>query len=415
MEKTPEELYNERLKRVEDAIQLKVPDRVPLLLSGSFFPTNYAGLTCQEAMYDYDQIEKTGKKFVMDFQPDMYRNPFRFAIGHLLDYFKHKQLLWPGHGVSPLHSFQFVEGEYMKAEEYDGFLFDPSDYIMRVHLPRICGALEPLKNLPRLSSLHYTEVMMSSAVLNTAEFKGMMETLFKAGAEVQKIRNKAIAIDEEFKKLGFPMESAGNVLCPFDYIGDYFRGTKGIMLDMYRRPDKLLAALEKILPIIIESAISSARKSGIPRVFIPLHKGAEGFMSLEQFKTFYWPGLRKLMLALISEGLTPFPFFEGYYQSRLEIIADIPRGKAVYRFEHTDMSVAKKVLGDHICIRGNVPASMLCTGSPKEVKDYCKKLIDTAGKGGGFILDGANGIPDEAKVENVRAMVDAAREYGVYR
>lgn len=415
MEKTSEELYKERLKRVEDVIHLKVPDRVPLLLSSNFFPTNYSGLNCQEAMYDYDRIEKSGKKFILDFQPDMYRNPYRFAFGHLLEYFNHKQLMWPGHGVSPLHSFQFIEGEYMKAEEYDDFLSDPSDYIMRTYLPRICGALEPLKMLPRLSSMHYTDVMMSSAVLNTLEFTDMMKTLFKAGAEVQKIRNRAMAFDEEIKKLGFPMESAGNVVAPFDYIGDYFRGTRGIMLDMYRRPDKLLAAMEKVLPLIIESAVLSAKKAGVPRIFIPLHKGAEGFMSIEQFKTFYWPGLRKLMLAFIDEGLTPFPFFEGYYQSRLEIIGDIPRAKAVYRFEHTDLSVVKKVLGDRVCIRGNVPASLLCTGSPEEVKACCKKLIDTVGKGGGFILDGANGIPDEAKVENARAMVDAAREYGVYR
>lgn len=138
-------------------------------------------------------------------------------------------------------------------------------------------------------------------------------------------------------------------------------------------------------------------------------------MSLEQFKTFYWPTLRKLMLALIDQGLTPCPFFEGQYLSRLEIIGDIPRGKAMYKFEATDIFKVKEILGDRVCLRGNVPGSLLCAGTVQDVKGYCQKLIDVVGKGGGFIMDGGMGIPDEAKFENVKAMVDFTREYGVYR
>ena len=147
---------------------------------------------------------------------------------------------------------------------------------------------------------------------------------------------------------------------------------------------------------------------------MPLHKGSHSFMSLEQFKTFYWPTLRKLILGLIDGGLTPCVFFEGDYNSRLEIIGDIPRGKAIYWFERADIFRAKEILGDTVCIKGNVPSSLLCTGTPQDVIEYCRKLIDVVGKGGGFIMDGDIGIADEARVENVRAMVDFTREYGVY-
>ena len=137
-------------------------------------------------------------------------------------------------------------------------------------------------------------------------------------------------------------------------------------------------------------------------------------MSLEQFKTFYWPTLQELMLAMIEAGIVPCPLFEADYTDRLEIIKDIPVGKAVYWFESTDMFKAKEVLGDRICLRGNVPASLLCTGSPQQVRDYCKELIDVVGKGGGFIMDGGIGIPDEARPENVKAMAQFTREYGIY-
>ena len=92
----------------------------------------------------------------------------------------------------------------------------------------------------------------------------------------------------------------------------------------------------------------------------------------------------------------------------------MPKGKAVYWFEQTDIFKAKEILGDNICLRGNVPPSLLNVGSPDQVMEYCKKLIQVAGKGGGLLIDGASGIPDEAKPENVRAIVDAIDKYGVY-
>jgi uroporphyrinogen-III decarboxylase len=215
------------------------------------------------------------------------------------------------------------------------------------------------------------------------------------------------------QSLGIPAQFGAFSQAPFDTISDFFRGTRGAMLDMYRQPDKILAATDKLLPIMIEMGVRAARRTGVSRVFIPLHKGDDAMMSMDQFRTFFWPGLRELMTALIEEGLTPCPFFEGDYSSRLEIISDIPRGKACYAFERTDIFRAKEVLRDRVCIRGNVPLSLLSTGSPEEVKEYCRRLIDQVGKGGGFILDASTGL-DDARPENVRAMIDATREHGIY-
>ena len=103
-------------------------------------------------------------------------------------------------------------------------------------------------------------------------------------------------------------------------------------------------------------------------------------MSMEQFKKFFWPTLRELMVALIHEGLTPCPLWEGNCTSRLEVIKDIPAGKACYAFEATDLVKAKEILGDTVCIRGNVPLSILATGTPDDVRTCCKKLIDTVGR-----------------------------------
>jgi uroporphyrinogen-III decarboxylase len=136
-------------------------------------------------------------------------------------------------------------------------------------------------------------------------------------------------------------------------------------------------------------------------------------MSDEQFRTFYWPTLRKLIIGLIDEGMVPQLFAEGSYRERLEVICDTPRGKAVWWFDRTDMKKVKETVGRVACIAGNVPLDLLCAGTPEEVKTYCKELIDVAGEGGGFIFSTGAGMQG-SKTENVKAMMEFAKEHGAY-
>jgi uroporphyrinogen-III decarboxylase len=416
MEKTPEELCKEREQRVKDAIQLKVPDRVPFIPLFEFFPAYYAGITPEEAMYDYDKACMAWKKTIIDFEPDMYIGPAIFRSGPVLETLELKQLKWPGHGVDPNLTYQFVEGEYMKAEEYDEFIENPSDWMIRRYMPRIFGALEPFSELPGIPDqfFYYGAPSAGLATMGTPEVQEAFKALLKAARESLRWATVLRSFVKEMRDLGFMTIFYVATYAPFDFIGDNFRGTHGIMLDMYRRPDKLLEALERATQLVIRMATRRAAAAGIPVVFIPLHKGAEGLMSLEQFKTFYWPTLRKLIMGIIDAGLIPYAYTEGGYTSRLEVISDVPKGKVIYHFERVDMAKAKEILGDVACISGNVPNILLCTGTPQEVRDYCKRLIDVVGKGGGFIMD-ASATIDEAKFENVKAMADFTKEYGVYK
>ncbi len=414
--KTPEELYREREQRVLDAISLKIPDRIPVMFFFGFFPAKYAGFTVQEVMYDPEKLWKSEEKALSDFPMDMAHNPFplRF-LGPLLETLDFKALVWPGHGLSSNDTYQFVEGEYMKAEEYDHFLLDPTDFMVRRFWPRIYGALKAFEKIPPLHSFitYYMGTPHGFAPFSSPEMAEALEVLKKAGEKSAQVSAYSRKYIQRTRELGFPIQVGGLCQAPFDTLGDFFRGTRGQMLDMYRRPEKVIQACEKLLPIMIEMGVNAARASGIPRVFIPIHKGLDGFMSKEQFKKFFWPTLRELMVALIHEGLTPCPLWEGNCNSRLDIIKDIPIGKACYAFEATDLFKAKEILGDTVCIRGNVPLSILVTGTPDDVRACCKKLIDTVGRGGGYIMDASTGL-DDAKPENVRAMFDFTREYGVY-
>jgi uroporphyrinogen-III decarboxylase len=77
----------------------------------------------------------------------------------------------------------------------------------------------------------------------------------------------------------------------------------------------------------------------------------------------------------------------------------------------TDIFKAKEILNGHMCISGDVPASLLTLGTPEGVRDYCKRLIDEVGKGGGFFLTTGCECPVDAKFENVKTMIDVAKTY----
>ena len=407
-----EKAYQERVTRIIDAVQLKVPDRVPVIPSPGNFPAHYAGMTIQEAMYDIDRACQASEKYTFDFAPDAHSGAF--GHGQVYDIIDYKLYVWPGHGTGSDTPFQCIEAEYMKADEYDALIQDPSDFWMRVYLPRIIGVLKPLSKLfpmPDMAEI----VSINSFVLRYGmpEILGAFESLFKAREEAVKWSQAISASNKKVMEAGFPMLLGGQCKAPFDLLGDTLRGTQGIMLDMYRRPDKLIEAMERLTPLMINMAVSGGRSSARPLAFMPLHKGADGFMSDEQYKTFYWPTLKKVILGLMDEGLIPVVFAEGCYNSRLKIISDLPKGKAVWRFDDTDMAMAKEVLGNKACIYGNVPAAILSTGTADEVKAYCKKLIDVAGKGGGLILSSGSNL-DTAKPENVRAMIEFTKEYGIY-
>ena len=154
--------------------------------------------------------------------------------------------------------------------------------------------------------------------------------------------------------------------------------------------------------------------AGIPTVFMPLHKGADGFMSDAQFKKFYWPSLKEVIIKLAEEGIVAFLFCEGGYNTRLEYLKELPKASSFWLFDRTDIVKAKEAVGGTLGIGGNIPAGLILTGTPETVKAYCKNLIDTVGRGGGYMMSWGTAL-DEGKADTMHAVIDFTKEYGVYK
>jgi len=405
--------YHDRALRFINAYRVEKPDRVPVSLPIGNWPAYIAGTDLPTVIYDYDKLRDAWKEFHHIYDPDLAATPGMVLPGRVYDILDYKLYSWPGHGLPKnATGYQFVEGEYMRDDEYDPLIKDPSDFWMRTYIPRVFGAfqswqfLSPFTNILEAPASWFLPYMRP-------DLQASAQALIDVGKELTIWAGVQAEISQWVQSSGYPAARRILAKAPFDIIGDTLRGTKGIIRDMYRRPEKLLEAIDVVTDFHIRQTIAAANATRAVTAWFPLHKAADGFMSPKQFDKFYWPSLKKVVDALIKEGIRPELFAEGSYNTRLETVNEFAKGDVAWLFDKTDMAKAKQILGKTCCISGNVPSSLMVTGTYNDVNEYCRKLIEACAPGGGFVLAGGANV-DQGNPETLRAMMDAAKEYGKY-
>ncbi len=415
IEKPALQLKKERYERIHTAHTLGVPDRVPVTCPIGFFPAKYAGIPYSAAYYDFDSWYAAYEKTLEEFRPDSFGG-MNFISGKAMEMIDPKTQRWPGHGVDEYHGFQAIEIDGLQADEFDEYMKDPNDFLLRKRLPRISDNLAGLGKIPPLfEMLHGPAGPQSLAMaLSDPDVARAVAVLQKAGREMRRVIPKQMKFAKLLNRYGYYSTRMVGAMPPYDDLSHTIRGMNGIMFDMFRQPDKLIELCEFICNETLSKAPLVPDENGEMRVFMTNTRGSDDFLSKKQFDRFYWPTFKKLVDGLCAKGATPYIFFEGTFDSRVEYLLDLPKGQFVARFDCTDIFRAKDILKGHCCIEGNVPSSLLQVGSKEDVIAYCKKLIDVCGKDGGYILSPRSST-DEVKPENLKAMIDFTKEYGVYR
>jgi hypothetical protein len=411
--KTIEQLYDERSKRVRNAVELKEPDRVPFSIIADI--DAYAGILNSTAYYEPITLKRAMRKMAVDLEPDMAEGGFP-ASGAAMTELNVKNMLWPGGPLPPSYGHQAVEGEYMKANEYDMFLKDPSGFMIRRYFPRIYGALTPLAKLPPLDSI-YMGFDGLTPLFASQEFVEMAKHLAEAGRHIEKFRKIIMDTFGDLEQLGFPpfasFTARGVGGAPFDILTSFLRGMKGTMLDMYRQPDKVLQACDAILERRIARGVpaDTTAKDYPQKVAMPLWRGDPSFMSEAQFKKFYWPGLKKSLQTHIDLGYIPVPFFEAPFGERLKYLQELPKGKILASIDAADIDIAKELLGDHTCLLVRCPLACK-VWSLNQMESFLKDLVTRWGKQTGLIIIVM--IPNSASIEGMQAMLKSFKEYSRY-
>ncbi len=402
--------YKERIDRLRKIYDMEPHDRpiADLFMGANEYVVRRKGIQGKDIVYNHEKLREPLLEFHNQFQPDSSVAPLPYP-GQVMDMLDYQSYIWGGQKLPDDLTIQAVEGEYMLGDEYKEFAADPTNFWMKKYLPRVMPALAPLAmltELPRVSE--NVDIIDLVLPFGTPPFQAMLNTLMEAGNALMKMLGVVGQTSAMIAGSGFPSMGYNIVKTPFDYLGDTVRGTKGILTDMFRRPNDLLAATEAYVPVLINAAVNASDRNGAPAALFVLHKGADSFMSRAQFEKFYWPTWKQVMMGLYKEGITSYLFIEGSYNNRLDYLAEMPEKSLVCHFDKTDMRQVKEVLSDKFIIAGNVSASLMTAGTVDEVRACCAELVELF-EGTSYIM--AHGCYfEETTDEKLCAFMDSVKK-----
>jgi len=398
MGKDMEQLYSERLKRYVTAMRNEKPDMIPIRPFVAEFAAKYAGFTCQDVTCDYEKAFLAARKCAADFDWDAVVGNMVYVWAGLTQAIGLKYYGIPGVEVPADRGFQYKEPPeeqaYMKPEDYDALIEDPTGYLFNVWLPRVSSDVRAMGE-------------ETSYRNNLSFLKGGMAmlTYFNAFG-----RQNALLASES----GTVSAISGILKAPFDILADKLRGYIGLSMDLFERREKILAACEALMPHLAHVALAGADPEKNVPITIWMHRGCVPFVSQEDFEGLYWPTLKPIIEEIWSEGHQVLFYAEGDWNAHLKSFAELEAGSIVYHVDKADIFEVHKAIGDKFCISGGIPNYLLGCGTTDEVRAYCKKVIDEVAGDGGYIMDASAIIQNDAQVENIAAMTDFTREYGVY-
>lgn len=392
------QLYNERLNRYVTAMRNEKPDKIPIRPFVAEFTARYAGYTCQEVTHDYEKAFIAARKCAADFDWDAIVANLVYVWTGLTQAIGLKYYYIPGIDISAETAFQYLEpneeNAYMKADEYDQLIDDPTAFLYNVWLPRVSDEIRPLNG-----STSYRN--------NIALVKGGMAMLkyFNAfGPQNDLLRSES----------GTVSAIAGILKAPFDILADKLRGYVGLASDMMTQPKKVLEACEALMPHLYDVAQNSADdKKQVPIGFW-MHRGCTPFFSPQVFESHFWSTTKPIIEELWKKGQQTLFYSEGNWGHHLDSFAELPDKSIVYHVDQGDLFETHKKLGEKFCLSGGLPYSVLTSSSTDQVREYCKKVIDGVAGDGGYIMDATAIMQGDVKTENLIAMTDFLRDYGVY-
>ncbi len=393
-----EQLYQERLARYTTAMRNEQPDRVPLRPFVAEFTGTYAGYTCQQLAHDYENAFAAARRCAADFAwdaivPNMLATWTGMTQAMGLRYYMTPGIDLP---VNVGHQYREPPPEeaWMRSDEYDALIEDPTGFLYNVWFPRVAA---PLSEPGGPVTMEHNLALIKGSM-------AMMQFFQAWGAQEGKLRSEC----------GMPSSIAGMLRAPLDFIADKLRGYLGLVDDLHTQPEKVRAACEALMPFLTQFAVATADPAKNVPIGFWMHRGCVPFINPDHFNNIFWPTLKPIIQEIWAHGHQTLFYAEGNWDYHLESFAELPDRSIVYHVDQSDALKVHTALGDKFCLSGGISNYLLAFRTPAEVRKQCKQVIETIGRDGGYIMDASAIVQNDAKVENIQAMTEATLEYGVY-
>ena len=392
------ERFQQRLRRFVTALNNRKPDMIPIRPFAAEFTAVHAGYTCQEVTQNYLDGFEAMIQCSKDYDWDAVPANMIYVWPCITDAASIRYYGVPGIDVPPDRGFQYIEPpleqSFMRADEYDCLIADPTAFLYEVWLPR---ATRRIAGAGEQNSFRSTVALVSSAM-------AMVQYFNAYGPHCNRLTNEA----------GTPGALCGIFKAPLDILGDKLRGYIGLTMDLYEQPDKVMKACEALMPHLHWLASQTADPGSQLPVGYWMHRGGVPFVRPEHFDNIYWPTVRPIIEQLWKEGHQTMFYAEGNWDAHLDAFRELPERSIVFHIDRGNPQTIHDKLRDKFAISGGLSNVTLAYGTPEQVRAEVKQLIDILGKEGGYIMDASAIMQNDTKVENMKAMVEATREFGVY-
>jgi hypothetical protein len=393
-----EGLYQQRLARYVTAMRNETPDRIPIRPFVAEFTARYAGLTCQDVVHDYRRAFDAAVRCAQDFDWDAVVPNMVYVWTGLTQAAGLRYYGIPGIDLPPDTAFSYLEPPeekaFMRADEYGALIEDPTGFLFNTWLPRASTDVAA----PGSAATYRSHLALVKSAMALTEY-------FQAfGPQTDRLR----------RECGMPSAIAGIFKAPFDIIGDKLRGYLGLVEDMSTQPANVLAACEALMPHLCRVGLATADPDRLRPIGFWMHRGCVPFINPRQFTSHYWPTLRPIIEEFWKHGHQTLFYAEGKWAAHLETFRELPARSIVFHADRDDVFAVKRALGDRFAISGGVPNVLLSFGRPDEVRAFCRRVIDEVAPGGGYIMDAGAIMQNDTSVENLRALTETTREFGVY-
>jgi uroporphyrinogen-III decarboxylase len=369
------------MERIEAALNLEKPDRTPII-----------------PLVAIDSVAKWKNRPLSDWVKDG-----SWALPATIEHFEHFGADAPFIPSAP-DVFSLAFGMPMKVKLPGIDL--PDDYLYQF-------VEEPVlqqEDYKTIADIGYAQFWHSDFIFRIRDYKPSDIAIKEAEAE-KDLPNSMAA----WKEKGIEPLCSTTFAHPF-FILSLARSLIKFTEDLYYKPNLVEAAIKTLTPEIINFLIGKCRATGINRVEFVEEHASGYYYPLNIFERFWWPFTKEIVDGLRAEGILPIFHLDNSWNKNLHYFRELPKGSAGIQLDGTtDIFLAKEILGGHLPILGDVPATLLTIGTPEQVRDYCKRLIDRVGDNGGFILKNACVLPKNFNPDNFQAMIDTAKTYELSR
>lgn len=393
-----EQLYQQRLSRYVTAMRNEKPDRVPIRPFVAEFTAKYAGFTCQEVAHDYNKAFEAAIKTAKDFDWDAVVPNMVYVWTGLAQAVGLRYYGIPGIGIPHTSGFNYIEPPedqaFMREDEYDALIEDPTGFLYNVWLPRVSTEVSKLGEATTYRN-------------NLSLVKGAMAMLsyfYAFGPQIARMRNEC----------GTASAIAGIFKAPFDILADKLRGYVGLTMDMHTQPEKVLRACEAMMPHLCHVGLTTADPGKQVPIGFWMHRGCVPFISPRTFDSHYWPTLRPIIEQFWKQGHQTLFYAEGKWRHHFDSFRELPEASIVFHCDQDDIFHVHEKLHDRFALSGGIPNTLLSFGKAEEVRAFCQRVLKEVARDGGYILDAGAIMQDDVSIENLRVMTQTAREHGVY-